>query len=68
MKISRSILSLALASSAVAAPTLQAAGSAQQPPLAYPVGFSGGQNARVAGRVFDIDGRVQYFAGQLTHF
>lgn len=34
-----------------------------QPDCAYPIGRFGGANAKVAGRLFDIDGRVQYFAG-----
>lgn len=34
-----------------------------QPPPAYPIGQTKGQNAKVAGRLFDIDGKVEYFAG-----
>lgn len=29
----------------------------------YPIDFSGGKNAKVAGRLFNIDGKVGYFAG-----
>lgn len=58
-----SILSLALATRVIAAPTIQAA-TAHQPPSPYPIGRHGGANAKVAGRLFDIDGRVEYFAGE----
>lgn len=34
-----------------------------QPPPIYPIGQTKGQNAKVAGRLFDIDGKVEYFAG-----
>ncbi|CAN8106177.1 unnamed protein product [Discula destructiva] len=34
-----------------------------QPPPAYPIGRTGGANAKAAGRLFDIDGKVEYFAG-----
>lgn len=34
-----------------------------QPPPAYPIGQSKSHNAKVAGRLFDIDGKVEYFAG-----
>lgn len=34
-----------------------------QPPPAYPIGQGKGSNARVAGRIFNIDGKVEYFAG-----
>ncbi|ROV91363.1 hypothetical protein VMCG_09706 [Cytospora schulzeri] len=33
-----------------------------QPPPAYPIGQGKALNAKVAGRVFDIDGKVEYFA------
>ncbi|ROW07561.1 hypothetical protein VPNG_06781 [Cytospora leucostoma] len=34
-----------------------------QPPPAYPIGQVRASNARVVGRVFEIDGKVEYFAG-----
>lgn len=34
-----------------------------QPPPIYPIGQTKGPNAKVAGRLFNIDGRVEYFAG-----
>jgi hypothetical protein len=57
-----SILSLGFAVVARAAPTLQFA-EAKQPEPIYPIGKNGGSNAKVAGTVFNIDGRVEYFAG-----
>jgi mannan endo-1,4-beta-mannosidase len=62
MKLSQSALGLALASSVLASPVLLSADS-QQPACAYPIGQSGGSNAKVAGRLFEIDGKVGYFAG-----
>lgn len=38
--------------------------SEPQPPSAFPIGTSSGANAKTAGRLFDIDGRVEYFAGK----
>jgi len=64
MRFLVSVLSLALVPSAIAAlAALEAAGSDYQPACAYPIG-SGGKFAKVAGNVFDIDGRVGYFAGK----
>ena len=60
-----SVLSLAFATSAVAAPTILAA-NAQQPACTYPIGKSGGSNAKVAGRLFNVDGKVEYFAGDIS--
>lgn len=62
MKFTRSALGFALASSTLAAPTLLPAESSQ-PACSYPIGQSGGSNAKVAGRLFEIDGKVEYFAG-----
>ena len=62
MKLTRSILGLTFASAAIAAPAVLSANAAQQPACSYPIG-QGGANAKVDGRVFDIDGRVEYFAG-----
>lgn len=36
----------------------------KQPPPAYPIGQVKGSNAKVSGRVFNIDGRTGYFAGE----
>jgi len=63
MKFVKSALSLALACSALTVATILTPDS-EQPPCAYPVGQSGGANAKVAGRLFDIDGKVEYFAGE----
>lgn len=38
--------------------------SNKQPPPAYPIGQGKGSNAKVSGRVFNIDGRKGYFAGK----
>jgi mannan endo-1,4-beta-mannosidase len=37
--------------------------SIDQPAPLYPIGSSNGTNAKVSGRLFDIDGKVGYFAG-----
>ena len=52
-----SLLSLTLAASAAVISS-----SSQQPPCKYPIGKSG-NFAKPAGRLFNIDGKVQYFAG-----
>lgn len=39
--------------------------SNSQPAPAYPIGQGTGANAKVAGRLFDIDGKAEYFAGTL---
>lgn len=36
----------------------------KQPPPTYPIGQVKGANAKVSGRVFNIDGRTGYFAGE----
>lgn len=38
--------------------------SNKQPPPAYPIGQGKGSNAKVSGRVFNIDGKKGYFAGE----
>ncbi len=63
MKFAKFPLSLALACSTLTVATILTPDS-EQPPCAYPVGKSGGTNAKVAGRLFDIDGKVEYFAGE----
>ncbi|KAF8854067.1 family 5 putative glycoside hydrolase [Acephala macrosclerotiorum] len=55
------VLSLALASCVAAAPAILSS-STKQPACAYPIGKSG-SNAKVSGRLFEIDGKVEYFAG-----
>lgn len=50
------------AASVLAAPTILAASASQQPPCTYPIGIKG-KFAKAAGRLFDIDGKVGYFAG-----
>ena len=61
MKLSLVLVHL-LASLTLGAPTVLSSEAAEQPACVYPIGASGG-NAKVAGRLFDIDGKVQYFAG-----
>jgi len=61
----RAILSLTIAGSSIAAPTIQAATSVQQPTCVYPIGTQG-NFAKTAGNLFDIDGKVEYFAGTMT--
>lgn len=65
--LASSIFGLTFAASALAAPTIQAASSAQQPPCAYPIGVKG-SFAKVSGSLFDIDGTVGYFAGRIRAF
>lgn len=38
--------------------------SNKQPPPAYPIGQGKGSNAKVSGRLFNIDGKKEYFAGE----
>jgi mannan endo-1,4-beta-mannosidase len=59
-----SLLSSVLASSVLAAPTILSSTVDEQPACAYPIGTNGNVNAKVSGRLFDIDGKVQYFAGR----
>jgi hypothetical protein len=33
------------------------------PECVYPIGTGGGENAKIEGRLFKIDGHVKYFAG-----
>ncbi|KAL3423950.1 endo-beta-1,4-mannanase [Phlyctema vagabunda] len=54
---------LGCATLAVALPAVQADTAAHQPAPAYPIGTGKGRNARAVGRLFEIDGRVGYFAG-----
>lgn len=55
-----SLLSLALSSVVTAAPS-----AGVESDSAFPIGFSKYKNARAVGRLFEIDGKVQYFAGEL---
>jgi hypothetical protein len=57
--ISSTLVALGLAALASTAPTFNPAVS---PECAYPIG-TGGENAKVSGRLFNIDGHVKYFAG-----
>ena len=43
--------------------TLLASSATNQPACSYPIGTSNGKNAKVSGRLFEIDGKVEYFAG-----
>jgi mannan endo-1,4-beta-mannosidase len=51
--------------SAAALPSanLLASSATNQPACSYPIGTSNGKNAKVSGRLFEIDGKVEYFAG-----
>lgn len=55
-----SLLSLALSSVVTAAPNVGVEVNS-----AFPIGFSKHKNARTVGRLFEIDGKIQYFAGEL---
>lgn len=67
MKFSNYLISgVALARSALCAAALVAATSDVQPASIYPIGKSGGAFAKTAGRVFNLDGKVGYFAGKLS--
>lgn len=63
-----SVLAVGLVASAVAASNESLHIDSTQPPPAYPVGKTKGQNAKVTGRLFDIDGKVEYFAGSYLFF
>lgn len=59
---------LVMAAAVVALPSTASTGQSihidnTQPAPAYPIGQVKGANAKVAGRLFDIDGKVEYFAG-----
>lgn len=47
----------------VAAPASLLPDSQSGPPSTYPIGVSGGTNAKVSGRLFQVDGKTGYFAG-----
>jgi mannan endo-1,4-beta-mannosidase len=57
------LYSVFAASAALASSSLLPANAIEQPPLSYPIGTSNGTNAKVSGRLFEIDGKVEYFAG-----
>lgn len=63
-----SVLAVGLVASAFAASNESLHIDSTQPPPAYPIGKTKGQNAKVAGRLFDIDGKVEYFAGSYLFF
>jgi mannan endo-1,4-beta-mannosidase len=63
MKLSTVGISLAFAISAFASPSLLSSSAINQPARPYPIGKAGGANAKVSGRLFEIDGKVEYFAG-----
>jgi hypothetical protein len=63
MKFSTLAVNLAFATSALALPSTLSSSATNQPACAYPIGKAGGANAKVSGRLFEIDGEVQYFAG-----
>lgn len=57
--ISSTLVALGLAALASTTPTSNLAAS---PECTYPIG-TGGENAKMSGRLFNIDGHVKYFAG-----
>ena len=52
-----------IAAAALTSASLLASSATNQPACSYPIGTSNGKNAKVSGRLFEIDGRVEYFAG-----
>jgi mannan endo-1,4-beta-mannosidase len=62
MKLYGLALALLVSVAVKATPVLLPA-SATQPAASYPIGKASGSNAKVSGRLFEIDGKVQYFAG-----
>lgn len=67
MKLSLSLSVAAFLSASVEAASSLQVPSAPQPASKYPIGAASAANASIAktsGRLFDIDGEVQYFAGK----
>jgi hypothetical protein len=54
------LVALGLAALVSAAPSLNPSVS---PECVYPIGTGGGENIKVEGRLFKINGHVRYFAG-----
>jgi mannan endo-1,4-beta-mannosidase len=52
-----------LAAAALASLFLLPSSATDQPAPFYPIGTSNGTNAKVSGRLFEIDGKIGYFAG-----
>ena len=53
-----------ISAAALPSATLLASSATNQPACSYPIGTtSNGKNAKVSGRLFEIDGKVEYFAG-----
>lgn len=63
MKLSTLGINLAFAISAFALPSLLSSSATNRPACSYPIGKAGGANAKVSGRLFEIDGKIEYFAG-----
>lgn len=63
----KSLLWYVLAVAATALPTSALHIDNTQPAPAFPIGQAKGANAKVAGRLFDIDGKVEYFAGVIPN-
>jgi mannan endo-1,4-beta-mannosidase len=55
------------AASALASSSLLPSSATDQPAPFYTIGTSNGTNAKVSGRLFEIDGKVGYFAGLFDH-
>lgn len=60
LRIGWTLVAFGLAALSSAAPTFNPSVS---PECAYPIGTGSGENAKVEGRLFKIDGHVKYFAG-----
>jgi mannan endo-1,4-beta-mannosidase len=52
-----------ISAAALPSATLLASSATNQPACSYPIGSSNGKKAKVSGRLFEIDGKVEYFAG-----
>lgn len=57
------VLSAVFALPAFAQSSLQDSSITDQPPPAYPIGYAQGTIPKVSGRLFEIDGKLEYFAG-----
>jgi mannan endo-1,4-beta-mannosidase len=57
------ITHVVFATSAFALPSLLSLSDTSQPAVAYPIGRAGGTNAKASRRLFEIDGKIEYFAG-----
>lgn len=61
MRVTTCLLHLGLASAG--ASVIRPAKDSQVPPI-YPIGTGNGSFAKAVGRVFEVDGKTGYFAGE----